>query len=136
MTPNSPASASPPRSSAPAFERSIQFPRTPALPPAPGRAKFDFAACDPYFPILRGPAFRITRNARAHPSGAAFLLLVRGLLDPCQIGAKAFILARAARLSLDSLQSLLILRPALFIRSQHAAPFPPKRCVLCVRGMP
>src|SRR5882757_55395 len=136
MTPNSPASASPPRSSAPAFERSIQFPRTPALPPAPGRAKSDFAACDPYFPILRGPAFRTPRDARAHPSGAAFLLLVRGLLDPCQLGAKAFILARAARLSIHSLRTLLILRPALFHQSLDGAPFPSRRGVLSIHGMP
>src|SRR5205814_2378415 len=64
--------------------------QTPALPPAPGRAKFDFAACDPFLPIPRGPTLRTLQDARTHPSGAAFLLHVRGLLDPCPIGVKSF----------------------------------------------
>src|SRR5207253_7544240 len=88
--PDSPASASRPISSALAFARSALRQRTPALPPAPGRAKFDFAACDPFLPIPRGPAPRTLQDARTHPSGAAFLLLVRGLLDPCQVGVKSF----------------------------------------------
>src|SRR6266851_1364568 len=88
MTPGLPALASPPKPSAPAFARSTAPARTPALPPAAGRARFGFAACDPYFPILRGPALRTPQGARTHPSGAAFLLLVRGLLDPSQEGAK------------------------------------------------
>src|SRR6266571_7215424 len=47
-----------PKISALAFVRSTLSPRTPAPPPLPGRAKFDFAACDPFLPILRGPALR------------------------------------------------------------------------------
>src|SRR6266849_3432363 len=90
MTPGFPALASPRKSSAPAFARSIRSPRTPALPPAPGKAESDFAACDPYFPILRGTPSKTLQDARAHPSGAAFLLFVRGLLDPCPIDANAF----------------------------------------------
>src|SRR5712692_5092767 len=88
MRPGSPASATPPKSSAPAFARSAPLPRTPAPPPAPDRAKSDFAACDPYFPMLCRPALHTSRDARAHPLGAIFLLLVRGLLDPSQDGAK------------------------------------------------
>src|SRR5216684_1800882 len=88
MTTGFPASASPPKSSAPAFARSTPPARTPALPPAAGRARFGFAACDPYFPILRGPALRTPQGARTHPSGAAFLFLVRGLLSSSQEGGR------------------------------------------------
>src|SRR6266851_3135172 len=112
MTPGFPASASPPKSSAPAFARSTPPARTPALPPAAGRAKFGFAACDPYFPILRGPPLR---KAQGHiPQAQRLSYLSVACLTPVRKAPRYFILTRAARLSLDSSQALLILRPVLF----------------------
>src|SRR5713101_7720566 len=123
MTPGFPALASPPKSLAPAFARLTAPARTPALPPAAGRARFGFAACYPYFPILRGPALR---KAQGHiPPAQHFSYLSLACLTPVRKVPRYFILARAARLSLDSLPALFILRPALSSPISRIAHLPP-----------
>ena len=110
MTPGFPALASPPKPSAPAFARSTAPARTPALPPAAGRARFGFAACDPYFPILRGPALR---EAQLNiPPAQCLSYLSVACWTPLKKASRHFILTRAVQLSLDSLQVLSIPRPA------------------------
>src|SRR5260370_29199294 len=111
MTPGFPALASPPKPSAPAFARSTAPARTPALPPAAGRARFGFAACDPYFPILPGPALRV---AQLNIPPAQFLsYLSVACWPPVKKASWHFILTRAVQLSLESMQALSILRPVL-----------------------
>src|SRR6266851_7588574 len=123
MTPGFPASATPPKSLAPAFARSTPPARTPALPPAAGTAKSGFVACDPYLPILRGPSLR---KAQGHiPPAQHFSYLSMACLTPVRKAPRYFILTRAARLSLDSLQALLILRPALSSPISRIAHLPP-----------
>src|SRR5258708_37045948 len=102
---------SPPKPPAPACARSPAPGRTPPLPPAAGRARFGFAACDPYFPILRGPALREAQGNI--PPAQCLSYLSVACWTPVKKASRHFILTRALQLSLDSLQVLSILRPAL-----------------------
>src|SRR5260370_14324844 len=134
MTPGFPALASPPKPSAPAFARSTAPARTPALPPAAGRARFGFAACDPYFPILRGPALREAHGNVLPAQRPPYLSVA--CWTPVKKASRHFILTRAVQLSLDSLQVLSILR----LLSLHSLPgsssSPFNGCVYTIFGQP
>src|SRR5713226_7632647 len=82
----------------------------------------------------RSPA---PQGARTLPSGAAFLLLIRGLLDPCPEGAKALHSNKSSAAFSRFLAGVAYSAPcSLLTHPTDRASLTSNGCVFCTPGMP